>query len=125
MVLISVVVTAREDEGNVDDEGEEKHGDRNFRESDRRDVFGAGVVVAAATMAALVTTVLVDASISDAGTEDNDTTARFPSDASITNIFTGGWESDGCSTVVSLTVDVTSAVVLVLSMMELVRGGVS
>ena len=117
MVLISVVVTAREDE--------EKHGDRNFRESDRRDVFGAGVVVAAATMEALVTTVLVDASISDAGTEDNGTTARFPSDASITNLFTGGWESDGRSTVVSLTVDVTSAVVLVLSMMELVRGGVS
>ena len=125
MVLISVGVTAREDEGNVDDEGEEKHGDWNFRESDRRDVFGAGVVVAAATMEALVTTVLVDASISDAGTEDNGTTARFPSDASITNIFTGGWESDGRSTVVSLAVNVTSAVVLVLSMMELVRGGVS
>ena len=60
-------------------------------------------------------TVLVDASISDTGTEDNDTTAHFSSDASITNIFTGGWESDGRSTVVSLAVDVPSAVVLVLS----------
>jgi hypothetical protein len=70
-------------------------------------------------------TVLVDAGIGDAGTEDNGTTARFPFDASITNLFTGGWESDGRSTVVSLAVEVTAVVVLVLSVMELVTGGVS
>ena len=84
------------------------------------------MVVAAATVAALVImTVLVDAGIGDAGTEDNGTTARFPFDASITNLFTGGWESDGRSTVVSLAVEVTAVVVLVLSVMELVTGGVS
>ncbi len=83
------------------------------------------MVVAAATTAALVMTVLVDADISDAGTEDNGTTARFPSNASTTNIFTGGWESDGRSTVVSLAVEVIAAVMLVLSVMELGTGGVS
>ena len=77
-------------------------------------------------MAALVMTVLVDAKLPDAGsTEDNGTTARFPSDASTANIFTGGWESDGRSTLVSLAVEVTAAVMLVLSVMELGTGGVS
>jgi len=76
-------------------------------------------------MAALVMTVSVDVDIADAGTEGKGTTARFPSDAPITNLFTGGWESDGRSTVVSLAVEVTVAVVLVLSVMELVTGGVS
>ncbi len=70
-------------------------------------------------MAALVMTVSVDVDIADAGTEGKGTTARFPSDASITSLFTGGWESDGRSTVVSL----AAAVVLVLSVMELVTGG--
>ena len=82
---------------------------------DRRNVFGAGVVVAASRMAALVMTVSVNVDIADADTEG----------ASITNLFTGGWESDGRSTVVSLAVEITAAVVLVLSVMELVTGGIS
>jgi hypothetical protein len=73
----------------------------------------------------LVMTVSVDVDIADAGTEGKGTTARFPSDASITSLFTGGWESDGRSTVVSLAVEVTAAAVLVLSVMELVTGGIS
>ena len=44
---------------------------------------------------------------------------------STANIFTGGWESDGRSTLVSLAVEVTAAVMLVLSVMELGTGGVS
>ncbi len=126
VVVSSVVATAREDEGKVDDEGEERHGVWNPFRRDRRDVFGVGVIVADTRMAALVMTVSVDVDIADAGTEGKGTTARFPSNASITNLFTGGWESDGRSTVVSLAVEVTGlAVVLVLSVMELVTGGVS
>ncbi len=90
---------------------------------DRRDVFGAGVVVAAARMAAFVMTVSVDVDIADASTEGKGTTARFPSDASITNLFIGGWKSNGRSAVRFLAVVVIAAVMSVLSVAELVTGG--
>jgi hypothetical protein len=123
--VVSVVATAWEDEGKVDDEGEERHGVWNPFRRDRRDAFGAGVVVTTTRMAALVMTVSVDVDIADAGTEGKGTTARFPSDASITNLFIGGWKSNGRSVVGFLAVVLVAAVMSVLSVAELVTGGVS